>query len=209
MFEIYFMDDSPSDSKLENEICSLVEKYAPYYDVVIVTDFGHGFITKKIREVLNQKSKFLAVNAQSNSANHGFNLITNYKRADFLCIDAPEARLAVSEPHVEIEVIAEKLIPARIDCSKLILTHGRHGCVTFDKNTGVKKIPAFTGRAVDTIGAGDAFLAVTAPLVAAGNNLEKVGFIGNAVGAIKVGIVGHRTSVQKVPLIKYLNTLLK
>jgi hypothetical protein len=29
------------------------------------------------------------------------------------------------------------------------------------------------------------------------------------VGAMKVGIVGHRQSVEKVPLIRYLQTLLK
>lgn len=209
MFEVYFMDDTPSDHRVEEEICDLIKKHASSYDVVIVTDFGHGFVTNKIRNELQQLKVFLAVNAQSNSANHGFNLITKYQRADYLCIDAPEARLAVSEPHVEIESIAERLLPSRINCSRMILTHGRHGCVTFDKKVGVRLIPAFTGRAVDTIGAGDAFLAVTAPLVAAGHDLEKIGFIGNAVGALKVGIVGHRSSVEKIPLLKYLNTLLK
>jgi hypothetical protein len=39
--------------------------------------------------------------------------------------------------------------------------------------------------------------------------METVGFIGNAVGAMKVAIVGHRSSVEKVPLIKFLNALLK
>ena len=62
---------------------------------------------------------------------------------------------------------------------------------------------------MDTLGAGDAFLAVTSPLVASGADMDLVGFIGNAVGAMKVGIVGHRESVEKVPLIRYLQTLLK
>ena len=59
------------------------------------------------------------------------------------------------------------------------------------------------------MGAGDAFLSVTAPMVATGGDMEMIGFIGNAVGAIKVGIVGHRQSIEKIPLIKYLATLLK
>jgi sugar/nucleoside kinase (ribokinase family) len=62
---------------------------------------------------------------------------------------------------------------------------------------------------VDTVGAGDAFFAVTAPLVAAGGKMSDVGFIGNAAGAIKVGIVGHRQSVEKIPLMKFVNALLK
>jgi hypothetical protein len=39
--------------------------------------------------------------------------------------------------------------------------------------------------------------------------MEHVGFIGNAAGSIKVGIVGHRRSVDKAPLVKYLTALLK
>ena len=54
-----------------------------------------------------------------------------------------------------------------------------------------------------------AFLSVTSPLVAAGVNMETVGVVGNAVGAMKVGIVGHRESVEKIPLVKFLTALLK
>jgi bifunctional ADP-heptose synthase (sugar kinase/adenylyltransferase) len=209
LFEVYFMDESPMNGNQEDEIVDNIRKLAPKYDVVIVTDFGHGLITKRMRDELINNSKFLAVNAQSNSANHGFNLITKYSRADYICIDAPEARLAVGDQHIELGVIAENLLPSKINCSRIILTHGRHGCVTYDEATGIKRIPAFNTRAIDTIGAGDAFLSVTAPMVAQGHNIEKIGFIGNAVGAMKVGIVGHRESVDKISLVKYINTLLK
>ena len=70
-------------------------------------------------------------------------------------------------------------------------------------------IPAFTSQVVDTVGAGDALLSVTSPIVAAGNDIDIAGFIGNTVGALKVGIVGHRKSVEKIPVQKYLTTLLK
>ena len=57
------------------------------------------------------------------------------------------------------------------------------------------------------------FLAIdpllAAPLVAAGAPMDRVGFIGNVVGALKVEIVGHRRSIDKVSLIKGLNGLLK
>jgi rfaE bifunctional protein nucleotidyltransferase chain/domain len=209
LFEVYFMDDALLTGTVEEQMVSAVATHARPADVVIATDFGHGVITPKVRETLMTESRFLAVNAQSNSANHGFNLITNYCRADYICVDAPEARLAVHDPHVELEIIAGERIPAVIDCSRLILTHGRHGCIAYDRTKGVRRIPAFTGQAIDTMGAGDAFLAVTAPLVATGCDMELIGFIGNAVGAIKVGIVGHRQSVEKIPLLKYIATILK
>jgi sugar/nucleoside kinase (ribokinase family) len=140
----------------------------------------------------------------------GFNLVTKYSRADYVCVDAPEARLAAGDKFGEIEEIVASNLPKRIDCKRFIITHGRHGCVTFDRTRDqVHRIPAFTAQATDTMGAGDAFLAVTSPLVAAGGEMPLVGFVGNAVGAMKVGIVGHRQSVEKVPLLKYLTALLK
>ena len=149
------------------------------------------------------------MNTQSNSANLGYNLITKYGRADYVCIDAPEARLAVSDRIANVGDIARRLAENHIDCSKIIVTQGKHGCVTFEGGGIVHTIPAFAKNVVDTVGAGDAFLAVTAPLVAAGAPMNRVGFIGNVVGALKVEIVGHRRSIEKAALIKGITGLLK
>lgn len=209
LFELYTMDDAPLDAAEEAACTGLIAERAGDFDLVIVTDFGHGLITEAGIESLTRHARFLAVNAQTNSANRGFNLVTRYPRADYVCIDAPEARLACAEKSCEIAELAAQKLPARIACSRLILTHGKHGCVTFDQQAGLHRIPAFTNTVVDTVGAGDAFLAVTAPLVATGAPLDLVGFVGNAVGALKVGIVGHRRSIEKIPLIKFMTAILK
>ncbi|HZD26538.1 MAG TPA: PfkB family carbohydrate kinase, partial [Alphaproteobacteria bacterium] len=141
--------------------------------------------------------------------NHGYNAIGKYRRADYVCIDAPEARLAVRDRFSDLGEVIQGPLREQIDCNRVIVTHGQNGCVTFDLAEGLGKVPAFTRQVVDTVGAGDAFLSVTAPLVQAGMPMELVGVIGNAVGAMKVGIVGHRSSVQRVPLMKFLTALLK
>jgi sugar/nucleoside kinase (ribokinase family) len=209
LFEVYYMDDSHLSGQLDRAFAQAIRDRAGDFDLVIVTDFGHGLITAPSIEALTRHARFLAVNAQSNSANHGYNLITKYPRADYVCIDAPEAKLAVADKFGDLGRIASELLPAQIDCARMSLTHGRYGCVTYDREAGLHHTPAFTGQALDTLGAGDAFLAVTSPLVASGADMDLVGFIGNAVGAMKVGIVGHRQSIEKVPLIRYLQTLLK
>ena len=173
------------------------------------TDFGHGMIASSTIDTLIANSKFLAVNAQSNSGNHGYNLISKYPRADYICIDAPEARLAATDKFSDIASVIANGLHSKIDCDSMIVTHGSFGCYPFSAKTGVARVPAFTKTVVDTVGAGDAFLTITAPLVAAGGNIEDVAFIGNAAGAIKVGIVGHRSSVEKVPLVKFVTALLK
>ena len=210
LFEVHFMEDLPISGELETSFVKHIREMAPSYDLVIVTDFGHGLMTEAATHAVTEAGRFVAVNAQSNSANMGYNLVTKYGRADYVCVDAPEARLAAADKYSEIEEIVSSNLPARMKCDRFIITHGRHGCVTFDKpRDKVSRIPAFTAQITDTMGAGDAFLAVTSPLVAAGCEMELVGFVGNAVGAMKVGIVGHRQSVEKVPLLKYLTALLK
>jgi rfaE bifunctional protein nucleotidyltransferase chain/domain len=209
LFEVYTMDDTPLTSADRDEVDHVVNERSKAGDVVIVTDFGHGMIDRSTIDALNDGARFLAVNAQSNSGNQGYNLVTKYRRADYICIDAPEARLAVSDKFGDIAALIERGMRRAIDCDNIIITHGSHGCYPFSAAKGVSRVPAFTKTVVDTVGAGDAFLSITSPLVAAGGDIDDVAFIGNAAGAIKVGIVGHRNSVEKIPLIKFVTTLLK
>ncbi len=209
LFEVYHFDDTPLNGRVERQLGEVVLRKIRDADVVIVTDFGHGTITDSTIKILGENAPFLAVNAQSNSANHGYNLVTKYPRADYVCIDAPEARLALHDRFSDLgSMIEERLAPA-LGTNRLIVTQGRNGCLTYDKADGLHHVPAFTKQVVDTVGAGDAFLAITSPIVAAGAPMEVAGLIGNAVGALKVGIVGHRRSVEKVPLVKFLTAFLK
>ena len=209
LFEVYFMNDEPLTPDLQKGIDGAIATLAPEYDVVIAADFGHGMIAGSSIDALTKNSRFLAVNTQSNSANLGYNLVTKYPRADYVCIDMPEARLAVSDRLSTAGDIARRLIEDHVDCGKIIVTQGKHGCVTLERGGIVHTIPAFAKNVVDTVGAGDAFLAITAPLVAAGGPMHRVGFIGNVVGALKVEIVGHRRSIEKSALIKGITGLLK
>jgi rfaE bifunctional protein nucleotidyltransferase chain/domain len=209
LFELYVMDDNPLAEEMSAELDRLISELAPAANVVIATDFGHGLIGPSAVQTLVEYSPFLAVNAQSNSANMGYNLITRYPEADYVCIDAPEARLAVGDRISPIGDVAHKILSEHVECSKIIITHGKNGCVTHERGGETHAIPAFARNVVDTVGAGDAFLAVTAPLVAAGGSMDKVGFIGNVVGALKVEIVGHRKPIEKPALIKGITALLK
>jgi len=115
LFEVYFMNDEPLTSDVQSEVDHTIAEMAPEYDVVIAADFGHGIISKSSIATLTKNSRFLAVNTQSNSANLGFNLITRYDRADYICIDLPEARLAVSDRMSVAGDIARRLIEENRD----------------------------------------------------------------------------------------------
>lgn len=208
LFEICFLNGDAFPDELEQKIYNHLDKSLPQYDLVLITDFGHGLMTPKLIDLVCRKAKFLAVNAQSNSANLGYNLITKYPHVDFICIDEPEARLALHDRTSDIEDITKK-IATQLEASSIIITRGNYGCVVFDKKQGFFKIPVLTSTVVDTVGAGDAFLSIASPCAAIGLPMDQVGFIGNAAGALKVGIVGNKSSIEKIPLIRFITTLLK
>ena len=210
LFEVYSMDDTPLKPDEQELVDSRLSACIRDYDVVIVNDFGHGLIARSTIDILTEEARFLAINTQINAGNNGFNLITKYSRADYICLDVPEARMAVHDKASAVEAVCGELLPAQVDCPNIIITHGKSGCFAFHRGRNdVTHIPALTQQVVDTVGAGDAFLAVTSPMVAVGGDIALVGFIGNIAGAVKVGIVGHRNFVEKSVLQKYAATLLK
>lgn len=209
LIEIAYLSDEALPAPEQAELNGWIEDNIASYDAVIVNDFGHGMIDDGLVDIICRKAKFLAVNAQTNSANRGFNLITKYPRADFICIDEPEARLAAVERYAPIETVVREKLEKRIDCHTFVITHGKLGSVVYTPKGGAKRIPALTGEAIDTIGAGDAFFAVAGPLLASGSEPYLAAFIGNAVGAMKVRIVGQSHQITKPEILKYLSTLLK
>jgi cytidyltransferase-like protein len=206
--EIYTDGPPQYAAKTQNYISEDISKALEGADGLIVLDYGHGMFMPKVRDACD-KAKFLAINTQANAGNYGFNAITKYNRANYICLDAPEARLAQRDRIGHLGYIIESLAH-RIECDKIIITTGAEGCITFDRKIPrIEQIPAFTGRVVDTMGAGDAFFVITAPMVATGGRMDFIGFVGNAVGALKVGVVGHRESVKKIDLIRAIGAVLR
>lgn len=169
------------------------------YDLVIVTDFGHGTLNQPLIERLTREARFLAVNAQTNSQNYGFNLITKYPRADYVVIDELEARLAAHERDAPIEEVIKKL-----GYHNIIVTRGAHGAIGYREGV-FERQEAITDKVIDSMGAGDAFLAMSAPFAFLGLPMKDLVRIGNAAGAAKTSIVGHRKSVDRATLEIYLN----
>lgn len=207
LFEVYFFNDAALPESVENQLVGHLGSALSNFDAVIVTDYGHGFFSPRVIETLNRSGKFLAVNTQTNAGNWGFNFITKYPRADYVCVDEPETRLATARKHEPIESLASE-IAERLRAGRVMVTRGHNGSLGYETGT-FHSAPSLSGKVVDRTGAGDAFLAVTAPCVAAGMPMDMVAFVGNAVGSIAVSIVGNRSSVESLPLCKYIRTLLK
>jgi len=208
LLEIDYLNDAYIQGVLESEVLTYLETAIPSFDFVLVSDFGHGFITDEIIRKIEAVAKRFAVNTQTNGANAGYNLITKYRNPAFVCLDETEVRLAARDKFADIENIARTVARA-VNSSYLIVTRGRNGSMGINSSEEVTRTPVFSTKVVDTVGAGDAFFAWTAPCIARGYPLDLTSFIGNAVGALAVRVVCNKKPVEKHELLEFIHALLK
>ena len=207
LFEVYVMDEEAALKK-SSSLCAVLEELAPQVDIVIAADYGHGMIGPKATAVICSSARRLAVNAQMNAGNHGFNTVSKYRRADFISLSEKEIRLETRNPSGDLREIVRR-VAADLSCPRVLVTRGAKGCLCYGRDEGFFDIPGFAIRTVDRVGAGDAVFAIGSACAAQGAPIEVVGFISNAAGTEAVGIVGNQRFIERAPLIKHIEALLK
>ena len=208
LFEIYIMDNGCLTEPQENDVCSKLKKQLPQMDLAIAADFGHGAISKSIRNTLVRRAPFLAVNTQANAGNRGFHTLTRYPHADYVCIAEHEIRLEMRDVSGKLRPMMDYLAQ-KLDCSQFVVTRGKKGCYVRGGFGDFAEVPPFARQVVDRVGAGDAFLSVTAMAAALKAPDEIIGFIGNLVGALAVEIMGNRKASDKPSVKNFIVSLLK
>lgn len=206
LFEKYYINDEDIDEEQSKQVAKHLSESLPDYDLVICADFGHSMLDERIRSTLSRSSNFLALNTQANAGNFGYHTISKYQTADYICLAEPEARLEARDKTGNIEKIIAK-IAEKLDCNKLIVTRSKHGCLAYDDGKFFK-CPSFADKSVDRMGAGDAFLTITSPLVRNNIPLDVVNLVGNTMGALAINIVGNKESIKKELLYDFIEYIL-
>ena len=114
------MNDELLNKKDESIFEKMILKEIKKHDVVIVSDYGHGLITKKLAKLLCKNSKFLALNAQVNASNTGYHSIQKYKGVDCVVINETELRQELRDKNEKLDILTKKLtrsIDSRLDFS--------------------------------------------------------------------------------------------
>ncbi|MEZ4847375.1 MAG: PfkB family carbohydrate kinase [Bacteroidia bacterium] len=207
VFEVTYMNDEDLEKSLEAEMIAYLESQIPNYDLIVVSDFGHGLITPGIRKFLMNADIFVCVNAQTNSNNYGYNYITKYKGADYISIDENEIRLPFGEKYGKLENLIHQLNEVT-GCPSITITLGQKGSVYY-RDGEFSYAPAMAGSVVDSVGAGDAVLSISSLLAYKQVDPDLMTMIGNAMGALAVNILGNERPVNKVELKKTISHMLK
>lgn len=186
----------------ENDMYVPLGKSLSEYDIVLIADFGHGFIDKRLQSDLECESKYVALNTQLNAGNMGMNTINKYIHRNYISIDYIELRLATSNQFDSIEDI----IREKFNYETVSITEGADGVYLY-RNAELIHIPALTETVVDPVGAGDAYLSLTAPLAYIKAPLDVIGFFGNIAGAIACTYPGNSQYMDREKIERHLRFL--
>jgi cytidyltransferase-like protein len=207
MFELYEINDESLSPDDDAELCETLRRELRRHDLAVVVDYGHSMITEDAVAILSREARFLVMNAQANAGNRGYHRLSKYPRADYICAAEHEMRLEARDWRGDLRPVLSD-VSERLTCPRVMVTCGKRGALCYSPEEGFIEVPALAAKVVDRVGAGDAFLSVTAPLVALGAPMDVVGFVGNVAGAEAVATVGHRRYLQREAFAKHMQTLL-
>jgi bifunctional ADP-heptose synthase (sugar kinase/adenylyltransferase) len=207
LFSVNYIDAEPPRKDAQKRLAETIRREIAWADVVLLLDFGHGMMQPQIRDLVQERAPLLALNCQTNSNNHGFNIISRqYRRADAFSLDEQELLLSVGHRHLNHQAELRNLQQS-LKSRYAWLTRGSVQTIgLLDDDTAL--CPPLETEVIDTIGAGDAFFSVAALSVARKLPVSLATFLGQLAGAQAVRIVGNQHPISKATLLKSGTSLL-
>ena len=202
LFSINYIDAEQPGEKVQHYLIERLQQHMGWADMVMVMDFGHGVMEPLVREYVQQNAKFMALNCQTNSNNHGFNLINRqYRRADSFSLDQTEICLATGRKEIDFTSELQKL--GNFFNSKYAwLTRGGSETIGIRNKKAPVYCPSFEHNVIDPIGAGDAFCSLASLAAAKDLPIRTSTFMGQRAGAQAVRIVGNSECIKKNRFLK-------
>ena len=206
---VYKINDDILEKNEERNFNKILTNLLPKFDLVIVSDYGHGLISKNSAKIICKLSKYLALNAQVNAANIGYHSLRNYKNVDSVIINSTELRQNLRDKNEKLEVLMKKFAKNQ-NIKKLVVTRGDQGSILY--STKEKKLTycsPYAIKAVDKIGAGDAMLSLMSLCLQAKLNNDFSLLFGSLAAAQSVESIGNQQSINKTSILKSLENMLK
>ena len=206
---VYNLNDQILDYSQEKKLLNKIKNIISKFDLVIVSDYGHGFITKKVADLICKKSKFLALNAQVNAANIGYHSMRNYKNIDCVIINATELRHEMRNKDLKIETLMKSL-SIKLNINYLVVTRGSLGSILYNKK--INKYfysDAYAKTVIDKIGAGDTMLSLVSLSLKYGLNFNVSLLLSSLGAAQSVETIGNKYFLNKNKILRHLENILK
>ena len=188
-------DKAISDPTLE-KITRFIEDKIAHVDVVLISDYGKGLITKDLlSRVISSAQKHKKVTIADPK---GLDF-SKYSGVSLLTPNKKEAALASGVEIVDESTLvkAGDKILQTVGLDKLLITCGKDGMVLFDQNEEPCKVRTKARQVYDVSGAGDTVLSVFGLAIASGASFKDAMSIANTAAGIVVGKVGTATILRQ------------
>tara|TARA_B100000795_G_scaffold268570_1_gene255793 strand:+ start:2687 stop:4204 length:1518 start_codon:yes stop_codon:yes gene_type:complete len=204
---IYDINDEILTAKDEKKFHNIINREIKKHDLVIVSDYGHGLISKKSANLICKKSKFLALNAQVNASNIGYHTIRNYKNFNTLIINEKEIRHETRDKISKLEVLIINMAKEK-NIQNLVVTMGKSGSMLYCKKKFYYS-DAYAHKIVDKVGAGDTMLSLIGPCLKSNIDKNITLLISSIAAAQSVETIGNKETIKKLNMLKTLENMLK
>lgn len=206
---IYEINDNLLEKELEHKMIKKIKKNISKYDLVIVADYGHGLITKKMAKLICLKSKNLNLNAQLNASNIGFHTLRKYFNFRNIQINESELRHEYKDRNSSVKILSKKLAKEQV-VKQVLVTRGAEGCILYNKQKNkFFECPAFANKIVDKVGAGDAVFSLFSLFNSIKMDTDLKIFISSYASVIVVESMANSNTIDKNNLLRSLEHLFK
>lgn len=161
--------------------------------MVLVADYGQNFINKNFLNKIFNKKKFFATNIQSNSYNRGFNYLSLYKKSNFIVIDKHELSINFRTQNIKKPHYFMKKLATDYKCP-VSVTVGGEGAIALENNKFFE-LEAFSKTIIDSVGAGDAYYALSSLFYFQTKNIKLATLAGSIAAAIATKYIGNKEYV--------------
>lgn len=204
---VYKINEQFIKKNLEKKILYKIEQLSKKNNLIIVSDYGHGLMTNKIVNKIDNLKIDSFINCQLNASNVGYHSLKKYKKGTFLIVNESELRHEMRDKNTSLNKVAKDFLIER-NIKRLVVTQGASG-VSFYEKSKIIHCPAFAKYVVDKIGAGDTMLAMLSLAFNSKIPTDLALFIGSIAAAFSVENVGNKNLFTKDILIKNLQHILK
>ena len=206
---VYNLNDDNISKIEEEKFIKAIKENINKYDIIIVADYGHGLITKKVRDFLLKYNKKIYLNTQINSFNRGYHTVFKYKKVNTLIINESELRYELRDKNSSIKDLVKKL-SKKLPAKQIIITRGANGStfVNPSKNMSID-CPAFNDTNVDTVGAGDTFFTIFSLMLSSKVDTKVSLLIASIAASFSIDQLNKKITFNKEILKKYLSHMFK
>jgi rfaE bifunctional protein kinase chain/domain len=178
--------------EVEEKLRDLADKL----DAIILEDYGKGFITTPLMEVVTRvaKEKNLLVTVDPSPRNpipwSGVHLVKPNRLEAFAAAGIEDSHLPVPpEQNEELQRVGRTLLE-RWSTDMVLVTLGEQGMMLFQRGSEPHHIPTRAREVYDVSGAGDTAIAVLTLALASGMSPEAAADVANHASGIVVGKLG-------------------